>query len=38
MMKKAGIALALLILLLGGALFWLHHNLNHLVKNAIESY
>ena len=38
MMKKAGIALALLILLLGGALFWLHHNLNHLVKNAIETY
>ena len=38
MMKKAGIALALLVLLLGGALFWLHHNLNHLVKNAIETY
>ncbi|MGC8530325.1 MAG: hypothetical protein ACP5OP_09075 [Leptospirillia bacterium] len=38
MMKKAAIALALLILLLGGALFWLHHSLNHLVKNAIETY
>ena len=36
-MKKAGMALGLLILLVGGALFWLHHNLNHLVKNAIET-
>lgn len=37
MVKKAGMALGLLILLVGGALFWLHHNLNHLVKNAIET-
>lgn len=38
MLKKAGIALVVFLFVLGGALFWLHSNLDSLVKSAIEKY
>ena len=38
MMKKAGIAVVVILAVLGGALFWLHQNMDSLVKNAIEKY
>lgn len=38
MMKKTGIALLVILAVLGGALFWLHTNMDTLVKNAIEKY
>lgn len=38
MMKKAGIAFVVLLIILAGALFWLHNNMDSLVKNAIEKY
>lgn len=37
-MKKAGIVLVVFLLILGGTLFWLHNNLDGLVKSAIEKY
>lgn len=37
-MKKAGILLAVMVVLLAGVLFWLHGNLDYIVKNAIEKY
>lgn len=38
MLKKIGIAVLLLIVAIGGALFWLRGNMDGLVKNAIEKY
>jgi hypothetical protein len=38
MVKKLGIALVLILAVLGGSLFWLHSNMDNLVKNAIEKY
>jgi hypothetical protein len=38
MMKKTGIALLVILAVLGVALFWLHNNMDSLVKNAIEKY
>jgi len=37
-MKKAGIALVALLIVLAGVLFWLHSNMDSLVKSAIEKY
>ncbi|MHB1927315.1 MAG: hypothetical protein ACYCRD_08635 [Leptospirillum sp.] len=37
-MKKAGIALVVFLLILADTLFWLHNNMDGLVKNAIEKY
>jgi hypothetical protein len=37
-MKKAGIALVVFLIILAGALFWLHNNMDSLVKSAIEKY
>lgn len=38
MMKKAGIALLVILAVLVGVLFWLHQNMDSLVKSAIEKY
>ena len=37
-MKKAGVALLALLIVLAGMLFWLHGNMDSLVKTAIEKY
>lgn len=37
-MKKAVIAFGVILIIVGVALFWLHNNLDNLVKSAIEKY